>query len=102
MYLVTSTSKFSDNIRRQKSGIASGDINISIVNLQITVQHIFKLWNMLNFIKKNVIHITVLHQRIYMGKQSIGISQRDISSIFQINFNNVAIFHTLLFQVRCI
>ena len=46
---------------------------------------------MLDFIKKDVIHITVLHHRIYMGKQSIWISQRDISSIFQINFNNVGV-----------
>ena len=99
MYLVTSTSKFSDYIRRQKSGIASGDIDISIVNLQITVQYIFKLWNMLNFIKKDVIHITVLHQGIYMVKQGIRIPQGDISSIFQINFNYVVVFYPLLFQV---
>ncbi len=66
MNLIASTSELCDYVCGQEPGVTSSDINISIFNLKVTIEHIFELRHMLNLIKKYVIHLVIHHLRVDM------------------------------------
>gem|GEM_PF-6396999 len=81
MNLIASTSELCDYVRRQEPGVTSSNIHISIFNLKVTIEHIFKFRHMLNLIKKYVIHLIIDHLRVNVSKQRIRITKGCISPI---------------------
>ena len=73
MDLIAASSEFRDYIRGQKSGIASGNIDVQVFLIQESVKDKFKIFDQLDFIQKQIILSIIFYQGMNMSVESFRI-----------------------------
>ena len=99
MNLLSSAAKFGGNIFWQEFWIAPGDVYVKPLVVEQTVEHTYKIFYQLNFIKQNVIFCITGGEGIEMIKQRIRVAQGGVFSVVKRNVNDMVARHTLVLQI---
>ena len=73
MDLIAASSEFRNDIRGQESGIASGNIDVQIFLIQESVKDKLKIFDQLDFIKKQIILPVIFYLGMNIAVESFRI-----------------------------
>ena len=72
-YLKSSAAEFGDNIFREKSRVASGDVNIGVIDVKKAVEYTCEILHHLNLIEQNIVGVVIDDFIFYIIEESVGI-----------------------------